>query len=395
MSTRFLRGLAWIVGALTVTMAIVGALIRIVGPAQPQTFNIGSGIDFVAEAVTASIYAFIGVLLAQRLPRHPVPWIFLVIGLCLAGVVLTWAYAVAAFSQPVGHSELPLAREGLLIDTAVLQPAGIALLVCLLVQFPDGRPIDRTSRRILALVPFTAALIALGICMTPTDLGIFTGVRNPLQLGFSTEAGRAVSAIGVVMTVALGALGVRSQLTRYRAAGAVQRQQIRWFLWAGALAVVMAGGVLVLLALFPNILETPAEAIVIVVFSIGGAAVPLACAVAIRRYRLYDIDRLISQTFVYTALIALVAGVYSALITGLQRLSVVLTGEETDFSVVLTTLILAVAFEPAKKRLEAFAERFRDDSTARAADKPVGMSDDEVELIVSRVVERMREERAR
>jgi hypothetical protein len=283
-----------------------------------------------------------------------------------------------------------------LLDTALMQPAGISLLVCLLVVFPDGRPIDRTSRWILRLVPFTAALIALGILMTPNDLGIFTGVRNPFQLGTSTEAGRAVSAVGVLLTVALAALGVRSQVIRYRSADTVQRQQIRWFLWAGALAVVMAGGVLVLLALLPNILETPAEAIVIVVFSIGGAAVPIACAVAIRRYRLYDIDQLISQTFVYTALVAIVAGVYAALITTFQRISTALTGGDSDFSVVLTTLVLAVAFEPMKKKLEAFAERFRaDDAPARATDEAAGISDDQVDLIVSRVVEMMREERAR
>src|SRR5687767_5538497 len=108
-----LRALAWVAGGLIVGMAVVGALIRLLGPATPQTFNIGSGIDFVAEAIAASIYGFIGTLLALRLPRHPVPWIFLGIGLCFAGVVLTWAYAVAALSQT---PELPLAREGLLLD---------------------------------------------------------------------------------------------------------------------------------------------------------------------------------------------------------------------------------------------------------------------------------------
>jgi hypothetical protein len=364
-------------------MAVLGALLRIFGPQSAQSFNIGSPVDFIAEGLAASTYGVIGTILARRLPRHPVPWIFLGIGLSFAGVVLTWAYAVVALSQT---PELPLAREGLLLDTAVMQPLGIALLICLLLVFPDGRTFDRTSRRILRLVPFTAALISIGVCLTPDNIGIFTGVRNPLNPGVATDIGRALTLAGAITTVLLGAVACRSLVARYRAVDDVQREQIRWFVWAGALAVVLAGGVLVLLAAFPNILDTPAEAIVLILFSVGGAVVPIACAVAIRRYRLYDIDRLISQTFVYTCLIAIVAGVYSALITGFERISIAITGEGSDFSIVITTLVLAVAFEPAKKRLEAFAERFRDDGPVPVVVAPAP-DDSWIEAIAVRVAD--------
>jgi hypothetical protein len=388
MSERILKTVAVLAGLLTIGMAVIGALLRIFGPASTQTFNIGSPIDFFAEALAASTYGFIGTLLAQRLPKHPVPWIFLGIGLSFAGVVLTWAYAVVALSQA---PELPLAREGLLLDTAVMQPFGIALLICLLVVFPDGHTFDRASRWVLRLIPFTAALISIGVVLTPESIGIFTGVKNPLNPGLPPEVGRALTVAGAVATVLLGAIACRSLLGRYRAVGDVQREQIRWFVWAGALAVVLAGGVLVLLAAFPNILNTPAEAIVLILFSIGGAVVPIACAVAIRRYRLYDIDRLISQTFVYTCLIAIVAGVYSALITAFERISIAITGEGSDFSVVITTLVLAVAFEPAKKRLEAFAERFRDEPVRVAG--PVAPDDAWIEAIAVRVADLLSDRR--
>jgi hypothetical protein len=387
MTDRALRTIAALVGVLTVVAAVAGAYLRIVGPAAAQTFNIGSPLDFVAEAVAASTYGVVGTILAARLPRHPVPWIFLGIGASFAGVVLTWAYAVVGLSQ---SPELPLAREGVLLDTAVMQPVGLALLVALLVVFPDGRPFDRSGRAVLWLVPVTAALLGIGICLTPVDIGIFTGLRNPLNPSLPEGIGRFLTVAGVASTVALGAIAVRSMLRRYRAATDVQREQIRWLLWAGGLAVLLAGGVLVLIAVFPQILTTPAEAIVIVAFSAGAAVVPVACAVAIRRHRLYDIDRLISQTFVYTGLIAIVAGVYSALITGLQRLSVALTGEETDFSIVITTLVLAIAFEPVKKRLESFAERFRDDVAAPRMSMAVAdLDDDELDALAARVAERV------
>ena len=381
---RILRALAVVAAALILFMAITGALLRILGPGTPQTFNIGSPIDFVAEAVSASIYGVIGVVLARRLPRHPVPWIFLGIGFAFATVVLTWAYAVVALSQ--GPSpELPLAREGVLLGTAIMQPVGLALLVCLLVVFPDGRPFDRSSRRIILMVPFTAALISIGVALTPGDIGIFTGLKNPLNLGVPADVGRVLTIVGAIASVALAAAACRALFKRYQASDSVQREQIRWFVWAGGLAVVLAGGILVLLAVFPNILSTPASSIVLILFSIGGAVVPIACAVAIRRYHLYDIDQLISQTFVYTALVAIVAGVYAGLITLLQRVSVELTGQENDVSFVVTTLVLAVAFEPAKKRLEAFAERFREDPPLSLIRAP--MLDDAAIAIATRVAD--------
>ena len=387
MSERVLRAAALFTGSLVVLLSLVGAVIRLIGPAVPQTFNIGSPIDFAAEAASASTYGVLGAVLARRLPRHPVPWIFLGIGLCFAGVVLTWAYGVVALSQGLGPG-LPLAREGILLNAGILQPIGLALLVTLLVVFPDGRPFDTTARLILLASPVTAALIAIGIFLTPVGMGIFTGVANPLGISGPGDSGRVVSAAGVIGSVVLGALACRSLLLRYRAADDVQREQIRWFVWAGVLAIVMAGGILVLIAIFPNILNTPAEAIVLVTFSVGAAVVPVACAIAIRRYHLYDIDQLISQTFVYTSLVAIVAGVYAALITGLQQLSVALIGEKSDFSIVITTLVLAVAFEPVKKRLEAYAERFRDNEPQppKVSEKS-SIEDDEIELLADRVAE--------
>lgn len=390
MSESLLRTVALLAGVLTLLMAIAGALFRIAGPATPQTFNIGSPLEFIAEAASASTYAVVGIILARRLPRHPVPWIFLGIGLAFAVVILTWAYAVVALSQ---LPELPLAHEGVLLGTALMQPLGLALLVCLLVVFPDGRPFDRSARGILLAVPFTAALISIGVASTPGDIGIFTGLANPLSLGIPADVGRVLTVVGAFATVALAAAACRSLFRRYQASGTVQREQIRWFLWAGGLAVVLAGGVLVLLAVFPNILSTPASAAVLVLFSIGGAVVPIACAVAIRRYHLYDIDQLISQTFVYTSLVAIVAGVYAALITALQRVSVELTGEENDVSVVITTLVLAVAFEPAKNRLEAFAERFRDDP-APPESAAAALDDESIEQIANRVAELMQRRRS-
>ncbi len=390
MSDRVLRPLAVLAGALTLAMAIAGALLRIFGPAAHQSFNIGSPVDFLAEAASASTYGVIGVLLSRRLPRHPVPWIFLGIGLAFAGVVLTWAYAVVALSQT---PELAGARTGVLLDTAVMQPVGLGLLVFLLVLFPDGRPIDALSRRLLRLTPITAALIGLGVWLTPGDIGIFTGLQNPGAFGVPEILGRVITIVGVLSTVALAALGCLTLLRRYRAADKVQREQIRWFVWAGGVAVALAGGVLVLLAVDPNILNTSAEAVVLVTFSVAGATVPIACAIAIRRYHLYNIDRLISQTVVYVSLVAIVGGAYAALISVAELLASAI-GQGSSLAIVATTLVLSALLEPIKKRLEAYVEGFREeaDQEPQLAPQPHLPAPDDawVEAVAVRVAELLR-----
>ena len=390
MSDRVLRPLAVLAGALTLAMAIAGALLRIFGPAAHQSFNIGSPVDFLAEAASASTYGVIGVLLSRRLPRHPVPWIFLGIGLAFAGVVLTWAYAVVALSQT---PELAGARAGVLLDTAVMQPVGLGLLVFLLVLFPDGHPIDALSRRLLRLTPITAALIGLGVWLTPGDIGIFTGLQNPGAFGVPEILGRVITIVGVLSTVALAALGCLTLLRRYRAADKVQREQIRWFVWAGGVAVALAGGVLVLLAVDPNILNTSAEAVVLVTFSVAGATVPIACAIAIRRYHLYNIDRLISQTVVYVSLVAIVGGAYAALISVAELLASAI-GQGSSLAIVATTLVLSALLEPIKKRLEAYVEDFREEADQEpqlAPQSHLPVPDDAwVEAVAVRVAELLR-----
>lgn len=159
------------------------------------------------------------------------------------------------------------------------------------------------------------------------------------------------------------------------------------------MAVALAGGVLVLLAVDPNILNTPAEAVVLVTFSVAGAAVPIACAIAIRRYHLYDIDRLISGTLVYVILIALIGGAYAALISASEALASAF-GQSSSLAIVTTTLVLAAILEPLKRRIEAYAERFREERGAQSEPAPparIPSPDDAwIEAVAVRVAEILR-----
>jgi hypothetical protein len=148
----------------------------------------------------------------------------------------------------------------------------------------------------------------------------------------------------VFLVVTLGA-SAASALLRYARSGGVERQQLKWFAYATAVgfAWLILGSLL------------PAEWTGIANLGLYGPLVGIA--VALFRYRLYDIDTLIGRTFVYGALVAILAGLYSASIRLFNAVFVGVTGEGSEEVLVVTTLILATAFTPIKKRLEEIVER--------------------------------------
>jgi len=122
------------------------------------------------------------------------------------------------------------------------------------------------------------------------------------------------------------------------------------------------------------------------VFTAAAITVPVAALIAITRYRLYDIDRLIGRTFVYGSLTAILAGVYAASIRSFTAFFVGVTGESSDTALVLTTLVLATSFTPIKQRLETVAgERFRPAAPAPAPSLAATDFDERIEDIARRV----------
>lgn len=389
MKHRVLRLLALLAAAVTVLMAVAAAIVRTLGPATPQSFNISSVVVFWVAAAVGVVYAVVGLVLARRLPLHPVPWLFTGIGLCIAGIVFTWAYAVVASSaQP----PLPGVTIAALINTSILQPASLTLSIVLLFVFPDGRPTDSTSRRLAAMSPLAAALLAIGLTVTPASIGVFAGLHSPLAVQ-PALVGRTLEVAGAVGIMLLAAAGIRSLIHRYRAADDTTRHQIRWFLWAGAVGILGAGFGLVAFSVAPELLIGPGETLLVSLVALTSALLPIACAVGILRYRLYDIDEIISRTFVYGSLLALIAGGYTAGLVAMRQIAIALTGAPSDFSVVLITLVLAVSFEPVKRRLQKFAERVKEHDADAAPSVP---APDEawIEAVAARVVEKLRSEAA-
>jgi hypothetical protein len=133
-----------------------------------------------------------------------------------------------------------------------------------------------------------------------------------------------------------------------------ERQQIKWFTYAATVAAV---GAILAVVISPRA-TVPAIALVgFVLFAVGAGGIPIAMGVAILRYRLYNIDLLINRTLVYGALTATLVFVYFGSIVMLQRLFVLLTGQQSTLAVVASTLLIAALFTPLRRRIQGFIDR--------------------------------------
>jgi hypothetical protein len=151
---------------------------------------------------------------------------------------------------------------------------------------------------------------------------------------------------------------VAALFVRLRQGRGVERQQIKWFAYAAA---VMGTGPLVMFMLGGgySALEELMWYLGYFVGILGFALLPVATAIAILKYRLYDIDRIINRTLVYALLTAILAGVYFGGVTATQAIFSALTGqqEQPQLAIVVSTLVIAALFNPLRRRIQSFIDR--------------------------------------
>jgi len=215
----------------------------------------------------------------------------------------------------------------------------IGLLVAL---FPDGRRLPgRWSVVVPALLGGVAAA-TVGLLFAPGPLDNYPDVTNPFGLG-SDPPPALLQLAPLLLFVALAGAAA-SLLARWRRSTGDAREQLKWLAFA-SIPVVIGGS---LSAAYP---------IGSYLMIAAAMAMPVAVAVAVQRYRLYDIDELVSRTFAYGALTAILAGVYTGALKLFNELFIQVTGTESEGSIILATLVLAAAFTPVRKALETLIDR--------------------------------------
>ena len=349
MSRRPVGWLAWSVCAAALTLFGLSLLLVFLGWSTPLPRGWISWQGQIISTVGFIGAPVLGGLVASRRPENPYGWLWL--GLGLSGALLQLADSYAAYALVVAPSSLPAPRTvGNILGMG--WGMGVTLLPFLLLLFPTGRLPSRRWRPVAWAVLVAGAVLVITVPFTPGESGIGP-FENPLGVG--GVVGEALVFISVAVVFAIFGAVVLSALSlvlRYRRAGGIERQQIKWF----AYAAVLFGGSLVFGGFLgqdlPGVLDALFETVTFMPLYV-------AVGVAILRYRLYDIDVLINRTLVYGALTATLALVYFGGVATTQAIFRALTGQEEQpqLAIVVSTLVIAALFNPLRRRIQAFIDR--------------------------------------
>ena len=300
-------------------------------------------IGITAGVVIVLTFAGVGLVIAWRQPGNPIGWMMVVFTLVYVLGGAANYYAVLFYR--LGHHGLPLAALALLLSA--VQVPSFAMVPVVILLFPDGRVPGRRWRGavrayaglvalVMALILAEAAAALAGHSVRLSPTGNLTSSSHLAQWLANPPAWLIVPVIGAIVIIGLSFVG--HQVLGWRRAGGDRRQQLKWLACGGAVAaasliLAAAVGAAGLLA--------------------GLAALPVGIGVGILRYRLYDIDRIISRTLAYALVTGVLAGVYA----GLVLLATKVLTVHTPVAVAVATLAAAALFNPLRRRMQNIVDR--------------------------------------
>jgi hypothetical protein len=340
---RLTGALAWALWALAMvglaTVPWFDHLLRAAGRPDLTQLN-ASTIPYLLALVIAPT---VGALLASRRPRHPVGWLLLALGLSVSASGFADGYA--RYGVVARPGALPAARWVAIYSPATLFTA-LACIGFVLLLTPSGSPPSPRWRWWAGVAAAGPVLFLLALTFGPFVIPPYESVTKPLA-GSALEPVMAVATVVAFgITVGSLAVGAASLVVRFRRARGIERLQLRWLALAAAVTGVLAAVVLVGFAV-------NATAVPLLAAGVCLAILPLATGAAILRYRLYDLDRIISRTLAYGLLTVLLGGAYGGVVLGLGQL----VGHSSSLLVAGATLALAVAFQPARRRIQLAVDR--------------------------------------
>jgi hypothetical protein len=335
MSSRQPALIAW-------SSAGVGIVLVSSGAVLAATSGSGSLVFFGLVVPLVLSTSVVGGLVASRHPANPIGWIF------CGFSVFRAASALAAGSADVAPND---ARSGLGQLAAWFFNWSFvslfALLIFVLLLFPDGRLPGRRWGAALWCAGAGTILVAVGTALSPGRLDDFATVKNPFGIDEDVALGLLLAG-AVASTVALVA-AVASVIARYRHAGPVEKQQIKWLAVASVFTALC-----VVVGITAALIGASIAGYALILSSI--LAIPLAIGVAMLRYRLYDIDRLISRSLTYLLVTAALGAAYAGLVLGGQALFSAFTGG-SDLAIAISTLVVAALFLPLRARVQGLVDR--------------------------------------
>jgi hypothetical protein len=305
--------------------------------------------DYTWWLVGITSFALVGSLLVARAPRNHVSVLFFAIGLLSCVQAATQVGVAVAVER---EAVTTVVRWVAWSSSWMFPPVTALLLVSLPLRFPTGIPLSRRWSAVERTAHLVAGLAALAIALRPGPLDEHTVISNPLGVAALDGVSGAFVEQGFAAMAALGLASLASVVLRYRRAGALERQQLKWFLSAVALLLVFVVTSVVAEQVLGAELGTPGQLLGMLAL----VAVPGSAAIAVLRYRLFEIDRLISRTLSYAVVTAILVGVYAAGVVGLGGIISPMT-RDSDLAVAAATLLVAALFSPVRRKVQRAVDR--------------------------------------
>ncbi len=349
MNPRTIRWLVW--SAVAVSFILVAGGMWLQALTGVTEFNLGLPI-MVAVGLFVLALTVIGAVIATWHPHNLVGWL-------LFANVFTSApqlvfFGLIAYWQQFGSGAFPGLNAALVWLSWTGEPFMLLILTLLFLHFPNGRLPSRRWRFVAwaAIAGLVGTLILNPFKPGEVDpaLGMVSPfAADPTQWEVIEPAVVSVTAISLASLFASAA----SLILRYRRSRGVERQQLKWIAFS-AVPVILT---FPLPGYFDADFASPElfwSAIAVLISFFGMA---LAIALAIFRYRLYDIDLIINRSLVYGALSITLAAVYFISVAILQNLIRLLVGQQSPIAIVASTLVVAALFHPLRRRLQRFIDR--------------------------------------
>jgi hypothetical protein len=339
----WLVGLAWALWVLAILGLAVSIMVdqALRRTGQPELIVLTP--DAIPPMLGAVCVTTVGAVLASRQPRHPVSWLLLAFGLSLSAA----GTLVAVTNYGVAYAGVPAAGLARYVPATILIAIVCSAFVLLLT--PTGTlPSPRWRWWVVAMAVTPVALLLVVTLAPRPTVQLGQGFDSPLDLQpldgvvlVAYQAAFAVSITGVLMAAA-------SLVIRFRRARGVERQQLRWVAFATVVVSMLTFVNLIALAL-------GAYALAPVVGGLNPPVLSIAIGAAILRYRLYDLDRIISRTLAYGLLTLLLGLGYIGVVLGLGRM----LPQSSSLVVAAATVAVAAVFHPARRRIQhAVDQRF-------------------------------------
>jgi hypothetical protein len=338
---------AWAAWTLALLL-FVAAIVLIVATGNWAVFD--RLLAFITLGAFVFAFASVGALIASRRHSNPIGWLSLVVGLAFALAACSFAYTewgTDGALLPGAAYAAWLATSGWLVGLVV--PATFILLL-----FPNGRFVDRRWRWVAIAASAGLAGALVNQSLKP---GILGGTRRSFENPFGVPALEPVlGVIGAfaVVAILLSTVGsIAALVVRFMQGAEVERRQIKWLLFAGALLpIAWVAGLLLEAALGSTDSVTN---VTNGLLSLAAAAIPTAIGIAILKHRLYDIDLIINRTLVYGGLTALLAAAYFIIVVTMQN--AIPGADDSDLTIAASTLAVAALFRPLQARVQSFIDR--------------------------------------